>query len=1097
MASDIPLSCSLIEKSPYNSGISSRANQDISFTLPSPSVADSVPCIDTSIFTTLPTATFNELLQQYEDPAVSIPETFSQTPLKDNLTILPLVGGAEASTTAHHAENAETLPDWPLCSCSPTNIGDEIPEEQVFIRNGQMYRLPEAGVISVGNMSLNSFYRSNHWYVSLALLYHIIGPEAKQIYQKAMINSPDLEFMTGGDNELELLKQKTGLSMLSTDATLKDLISIQCLQAISRKICETLEIPVIRIIAYGDIYRKVLGNNVRCSNCGFIIRKEPADEKYELVLTQASNGIPLTVGMVSISNVKFCGFQMKDKTYINLAEVVWFKMFKWPAVHRKLHALGISPVHAPEGVEEKFDSGSSMLAKGMWLDLVDLRCLCCMGNGKCQIKGHSEEVWQAFKMGEYTYEPHISLIAEGSSKPKLVFTVPLSDSQTKMMSPTSSLMCVNSDEIHVDANAAGANIAGLFEKSSPNKVISNGSEEHVSSTTEDFMPLPPQLNVDEDSLEQATEPVCLFEGAETNSNPESRVPPTEVTVSEVRQTPIRDSVDVIHFQIEEPSGEVVEVKIAELEENEELASEITQQTELAVDNTNHQSGKMSEGVIEMSDTGSNVQTEEQTAGTKNGCIDSGTSTDERCEDDYQEYFIGRPRGRPTKLQDAYVFKSPVETSTKRGCRFLFPGDCIVPDLEELRRQIQCKKVIIGQKSLSQEILTNESIKGRKGSQKFASARISYSGKLKDTAQTCPIEKTEGESKKNILKDENKMKDMITEKTQMKSKIDINHKPDLDVCHSSNTRQLNTQNDKVIVEYVKNRVNEQNFTAHEKEVERTEVCQSSEVQTSHQCKSSESPEKSAFNKTELLVHAIEHADSETEAKKKKICCETEDINMSNTTESPSPVAGLVSRSPLCFSPEKDIHAQTGGTPKTPPSRRVERLTKLASSESFNRPDAALLTLATLAADNESDVEVDQTDIVNENKDRSHDVQYQTDMNFKNIDSSAVEKCQVETNEKTDDKINDKNNTEQHNKMDLMAVPQTAEGNRPSESKLNSEDGMLSETLLMKDNIETVLSNLKKYTVFTFDQESDLLKVQKFEEGAKCEFPGKNFGVYNIS
>ena len=1085
MASDIPsntvagpnlveISSNLIEKAVYSAGINSRPSQDISFPFTSPNVADCVPCIDTSIFTSLPTASFNELLQQYEDPAVSVSDTFSQTPQKGSLTILPLDGVETNVATTDIDTSAKTLPDVP-CACSVTDGGDEVPVEQVFIRDGQMYRLPEAGVVALAGMEFNAFFRNNQWYISLPLLFHAVGPEAKKHLEKAIVGAANLDVLTLGDNELELLTQKTGF----TDEILKELMSIGSLQAISRSISQKTDISIIRNIACGDIYKKVLGNNVRCSNCGLIIKKEPAEEKYELIWTHtvcdslAASGIPFTVGMVSASNAKFCAFQMNDKTYINLAELVRFKMFTWASVQKKLFSLGVSPDPAPIGVEEQFDSGLTLLSKGQWLDLINLRCLCCMGNGKCTIRGHSEEVWQALKMGHCTYEAGISLIAMDETQ-NAVGSIPVSEPEQKTISPTSTETFVNSESTIIDRKD------GRF---------SNGSEEHVSSTTDGFVPGTPQMNLNEDQTEQRPEPLYLVENITAKQSEGATI-----------NTP---------NEIAEPSGEVIEVKIAEVKETDEVdTEEISRQFGFKTDNSEPQDSKTySENVENVREDGY-VEVVDHVTVNKDteDCSNSRTITVENKQEEFQDYFIGRPRGRPTKHQDAFVFKPPVEKSIKRGSIYLFPGDCIVPDLEELNRQIESKKVIIGQKNLAKEVINEKSIAERLKLQKASTAKVCFSGKKAVKQMRNSSESPQTKSETTSSDSEKELKPVISSNNVSDTVETI-----VEQCQSSdvinsllNTRQpdhSSALNEKVVIEYVHNRVEPdgQKFIAHEKEVEKAEIC----FMPLDSRSNLNTPEKIKISNTSKLPeHGMEINDSvvarniwpDNQTETCNITQFTSPVVESNTSDRLSSGISESFRSPVpgIFTP-----TQPGSVPRTPPSRRVETLAKLSNSESFSGPDAVLLALATLATENGSGSDQEQDEIGTQNKksDQMRSEQSETEISNKTFNQITNEKDQREAHQNELDKnkiVHDQ--IEKDSKLDNVTMSRIGNRNHDSEPKLDHGDESFEEASPTddKDKLE-MLAKLKKCVTFTYDNEFGIWKVNKFTENAKVEFPGKSLCI----
>ena len=1015
------ISSSLLETA---AGIESRPQQNVTFTFTSPSVADNVP--DTSIFTTLPSATFDALLEQYEDPIAEVPLTIQLSPQKENLTIMPL---PEVDDATQNSTN--TLHDLSHCSCPADNKGEEVPVEQVFIRDGQMYRLPEACVVFVGNMELYGFYKNDQWYVSLVMLFHLIGPEAKQLYEKAILNASNLDIMTMGDNDLDLIIQKSGLDRAATS---RDLISVTCLQALSRYMCELVDLPVAKNIAFSDIYRKVLGNNVRCSNCGLIIEKEPTNERYELIWKQTDdavtdNNIPVTAGFVSASNAKFCAFQMNESIYINLAEVVRFKLFNLTAIQKKLCSLDISPIAAPADVELYFESDNALLRKGMWIDLVTLRCVCCMGSGKCAVKGHSYDVWQALKLGKCTYEPYVSLLVEDTSQHKTDISLPMLYSEKKKFFPKTNV------KVATRSNAT-------FQE----KMNTNGSDDLVSSTTGDILPPIPNCNkekmvlhVPETKIDRNEGPVKAIDSNEMTLVHENE---THLGVNEMANNDSDNG--VFECKVAEPSGEIVEVKIAELDTNSDGRC-----LKGKSDNSLDQNKENSYKTIEGKDLEKFVEVTVLSAGSSQEPVylnERSRISDVISQGDLKtDYFVGRPRGRPTKSHETFVFKSSVEKSTKKGIQYMYSGDYIVPDVEELNKQICCKQVIVGEKTYpcqtSSDLIGDSSFSDSANvSTKDKTMIIEATHEDKENSAAVFVK----ESKSPVVKYQKKHhKSVDTEKDVkeiLNNKKIIHHDGAMDEVDSNvpvpaEIFDHHTKaGEKVITEYVSYNVSEQGITVHENNIEEADDQQSSGFDAAHRNES-------------VSPKTIEVSNSG-------------DSNKVNSTDSSvlNSVTEKDHSADTCLNTDRDIYSQTDGVLKSPlkspPSKRVERLcSKLSSSENMNRPDISLLTLATLAAENESESEAE-------------------------IDQM-----------KSDDKMNCQKNT---NKESCIR--------NNSASKFSFEDlSPEQQEILQKENyskMEDILLKIKKYILLGFDKEYGLFKVKGFDKRARTVLPGEKKQPFSL-
>ena len=669
---------SMVEKTSFSLGMDRHSNDEV-FPF-SPTGVESEPHIDTSIFTSMANESFNELLQQCEEPMMETPSLYQSSPQKDALTIMPLQDEQIDVDNYVVSNTPNLLPDWPMCSCTLDVIRDEVPVEQVFIREGQMYRLPEACVICLGNFEIYGFHRRGQWYISLAVFFNIVGLEAMKVYEKVIIGASDLDIMAVGSNELELLIQK---SVISPETTVKDLISIECLQRISRVICETVDLPVVPIvsdIAYGVVYKKVLGNSTRCSNCGLIIKKEQTLVEYEVISKQEhkregtadDEKVPVTVGVLTACQKKFNAFQMNDNVYISFRDLISQRMFTLPNLRRRLISLDVKPVKAPSEVEDVFIINRVDLINTSWLDLVTLRCVCCMGNGKNNIKGHNPDVWQAFKMGRSSYEALTSLMAENTLKETY--------EERSVVDGDNSIG-------RVPKGIKSGEYNSVQHRSNGRQLNDTGSEDLVSSTTDGFVT---SKNVRQENM---APPTCLMTTQTIyQGNPDN----IAGTVIEVNDMLDHESDCIFESQVAEPSGEIVEVKLDELEED------------VTIDNSGQKSpnNSVKEASCERySADGVKYEINLVSETTEETCqySDIKISDDEK----FQALHIGRPRGRPGKLNPALVCKNSVEKSFKIGSQSMWPGDYIIPDIGELHKQIKSKNIIICDASKSEEFFSNE------------------------------------------------------------------------------------------------------------------------------------------------------------------------------------------------------------------------------------------------------------------------------------------------------------------------------------------------------------------------------------------------------
>ena len=881
------ISSGIIEKAALSVGID-RPSNDEAFTFTSPGVGDSVPCIDTSIFTSLPTASFNELLQQFEDPVIETSNMYQSSLQQESLTILPLDGDQNdecavpdrsvkddtASDDCTLPNSFTMLPEWPICSCSMEVVKEEVPVEQVFIRDGQMYRLPDACVLCIGKCELYGFYKEGQWYISVTALFQMVGDEAMKHYEKAILRASQLDIMTTGDNELELLIQK---GALNPDNTVRDLISVACLQEISRYVCETVDHPVVRDFAYGDIYRKVLGNNVRCSNCGLTIKKDHTFEKYELIWkdglvkedTTIDDKVPVTLGIVTASNEKFNAFQLNGNVYVSFKELVRHKLFSLPTLRRKLISLDISPMQAPSEVEAEFISNNIDMSRTLWLDLVTLRCLCCMGSGRNNIRGHDADVWQAFKMGKCNYKASSSLLADDTTKFEVENSMQKAFLDRHMVIARAPVErgpgeC-NSVEYITNT--------GLTCKTFQQEVNDFGSDDHVSSTTEGFQTVTSKCSKQEIIMSQSP----LINQEEDSSSQ---------TVYEVNETLNNESNNgIFECKVAEPSGEVVEVKVGEVEasddgkETETITGQDRGQQESCMVQKNsktpcdervsvagpHDLNRYIEvSVSETMDRNQHCETNCDSESSTSRYSEVRLTGDTEC----QGLVVGRPRGRPTRSHQVLVFKSPVETSTKRGNNIMLPGDYIIPDIDKLNKQIQSKKIQLCEQGIEYGLPIIDDLGiTQKGSKLARLIAAGASRHYKKNSKSHTVKDAQSPLKTKIdssqdMQAEQKINPFVTKKPTSagnnKAKVDINRLED-----TGNLNHSETGDKKVITEYVTSNVSGQELIINEKGIEEIGLTATSEQNSETDEESRRIPVKDNIGKHESIIQENLVAEGGTE------------------------------------------------------------------------------------------------------------------------------------------------------------------------------------------------------------------------------------------
>ncbi|XP_052772552.1 uncharacterized protein LOC128211607 [Mya arenaria] len=311
------------------------------------------------------------------------------------------------------------------CKCEPGQR-EEVPVEQVFNVDGQLFKLSSANVMKIGSFQFYSFKKRSGWYLPVALLHKILGPEMQELFDEiAMEGCYNLTIISMGRNEIELLKQKCAFNE-AFEST--DLIGLNDVRGICRAIANVLDNRVVKMIATNPVSRKDLGGHCQCANCGLSTRRvgRVIDTFKEIDLNQrntADTGAvsDLSVGSLKIGDLDIPAYESEHKHYINIGELVTAKIVDSKQTKHNLGTIGAAFVKAPEEIMKHYSCKTKERIERLeneWIFVDNLRFVVCMslnktGKKKCTLDKKSREM---IARGEYTFHKLVSVLREDEIK---------------------------------------------------------------------------------------------------------------------------------------------------------------------------------------------------------------------------------------------------------------------------------------------------------------------------------------------------------------------------------------------------------------------------------------------------------------------------------------------------------------------------------------------------------------------------------------------------------------------------------------------------------------------------------------------------------
>lgn len=407
----------------------------------------------------------------------------TQVPINKPCYILPVGANTEfvmakTQATAVKKTASNYIPDLSglegVCFCPLDAKREECPIEQlvaVTLKNGtgkMMKQLP-VHIIVISMEEFVTFQKEGKLYVSVGEIVQRLIPEFKKEVENFINTDMDCETNQMSFFELQYIKQRRCVSFQLSNWMLISLTTLRrmCREFLKQKAFVRSLSNRLQNAADAPYFVKRLGKHTRCSICGGAVKMlDIADEyvwlhiplpdetevrcgPYDIVPT-SMNEVPhdaqtasdrqqgntklegedrrIDIKHLFVSSITFHSFQIVtdgskevDKTYVSLKELVESRVLSIQALQVGLIKQQYTPRRAPSIVDDYYCKHSVDVDDTLWIDLLTIRCVCCMGK---QSNGYSMDLYNRFGRGQWKEEVVCTILGpDDRENERKVFTL--------------------------------------------------------------------------------------------------------------------------------------------------------------------------------------------------------------------------------------------------------------------------------------------------------------------------------------------------------------------------------------------------------------------------------------------------------------------------------------------------------------------------------------------------------------------------------------------------------------------------------------------------------------------------------------------------
>ncbi|KAL5021619.1 hypothetical protein ScPMuIL_000774 [Solemya velum] len=291
-----------------------------------------------------------------------------------------------------------------LCCCKASSDREEVPDDQIFMKNDQLYRLPHIGFLSIGSQDFCGFQRNDgEWYISVLELMSSFSASERIPFEICLAaKGSSIDYLSLCMEELDYLRQRQRVlpNLLTTRLLSLSQFREICARVLERPWNLNCVYRTFTDIVQSKCFLKKC-TNMKCSKCGKPISRTTTKDTYVLLEEPDYNVIhkekvkPISphkkntfkVGTVVVGDVVFTAFQVDGRSYICVKHLISKHILTLGIMQYRLNMLEKRTRQAPTGLDFYLESQGLRLAREEWIDLVTLQCICCLGtsslNRKC------------------------------------------------------------------------------------------------------------------------------------------------------------------------------------------------------------------------------------------------------------------------------------------------------------------------------------------------------------------------------------------------------------------------------------------------------------------------------------------------------------------------------------------------------------------------------------------------------------------------------------------------------------------------------------------------------------------------------------------